>query len=166
MIVRISRSPPERWQWVALAIAILCLDYLSGPFVQFPILFVFPVILATWRDGRAWGIATGVVLPMVRLAFTAHWGAPSSLPLEILDQLVDVMILVGFALAAHRFVLQEREIRVLEGLLPICGFCKRIRTEDQNWQQLEQFITSKSEARFSHTFCPECGRQHYGEYLE
>ena len=166
MIVRITRTPPKRWQWMALAIAILCLDYLSGPFVQFPILFVFPVILATWRDGRTWGIATGVVLPMARLAFTAHWGAPSALALAILDQLVDVMILIGFALAAHRFVLQEREIRVLEGLLPICMFCKRIRTEEETWQQLEQFITLKSEARFSHTFCPECGRRHYGEYSE
>ncbi len=166
MLVRITRSPPKRWQWMALAIAILSLDYLSGPFIQFPILFVIPVILATWVDGRTWGIAAGVGLPLARLAFTTQWGAPSSLPLAILDQLVDVMVLVGFALATHRFILQEREVRVLEGLLPICGFCKRIRTEEQTWQQLEQFITSKSEARFSHTVCPECGRRHYGEYSE
>lgn len=160
-----ATKPPARWQWMLLALALVGLDYLSGPFLQFPILFVLPVTLATWKDGRTWGIATAILMPMARLGFSVHWGHESSFLLVLLDHLVDVLILVGFALLAHRFVLQERKIRVLQGLLPICGFCKRIRTEEKTWQSLEQFITTNSEAEFSHTFCPECGERHYPGYL-
>ena len=159
-------SPPRRWQWMLLAVGILGLDYLSGPLLQFPILFVLPVVLATWGDGRAWGVAVAIGLPLARLTFAAQWWAPELLPLEILDHAIDMMILTGFALVAHRYILQERKIRVLQGLLPICAFCKRIRTDDEHWHQLERFITDNSEAKFSHTFCPECGERHYHEFLK
>jgi hypothetical protein len=157
-------SPPRRWQWMLIALILLVLDYLSGPFLQFPILLVVPVVLATWRDGRNWGIATAVVLPVARMSFALHWGVGTSMLLVILDHLMDILILSAFAVLTHRFVMQERKIRVLQGLLPICAFCKRIRTEEQTWQQLEQYITTHSGATFSHTFCPECGQRHYGEY--
>lgn len=159
-------SPPRRWQWVLLALTILVLDYLSGPFIQFAILFVIPVILATWADGRTWGHVVAVGMPLTRLAFAAHWSSPDLLLLDILDHLLDVVILTGFVFVTHRFVMQERKIRVLQGMLPICGFCKRIRTEDEAWHQLEQFITANSEASFSHTFCPDCAKEHYAGYLK
>jgi hypothetical protein len=49
-------------------------------------------------------------------------------------------------------------------MLPICGFCKRIRNGD-SWESLEGAISDHSEAKSSHTFCPGCGAKHYGEYL-
>jgi hypothetical protein len=159
-------TPPRRWQWMACAVAILGLDYLSGPFLQFPILFVVPVVLATWSDGRRWGLAVAIAMPLVRLSFAAQWWSSDLLPLEILDHAVDILILAAFAFVAHRYLVQERKLRVLQGLLPICGFCKRIRTSDESWHQLEQFITDNSEAKFSHTFCPECGERHYSGYLK
>jgi ribosomal protein L37E len=159
-------SPPRRWPWMLLAVGILLLDYISGPYLQFPILFIVPVVLATWGDSRRWGFAVAIGMPLVRLGFAAHWNSPDLLPLEVIDQMLDALILSGLVLVTDRLVLQERRIRVLQGMLPICGFCKRIRTEDRSWQQLEQFITDNSEAKFSHTFCPECGERHYGGYLQ
>lgn len=50
----------------------------------------------------------------------------------------------------------HKEIRVLHGLLPICADCKKIRDEDGKWWRLEEFITAKSEAEFTHTICPDC----------
>lgn len=70
-------------------------------------------------------------------------------------------ILGGFAALVDLIVRQQREIKVLEGMLPICSFCKRIRDEKGEWRRLEAFIADRSEARFSHTFCEECGRSHY-----
>lgn len=160
------RSPPSRWQWMALAVILLGLDYLSGPLLQFSILLVLPVVLATWKDGPRWGVGVAIVLPLARLSFAIYWGLETSVVLVILDHLVDVLILVGFALLAHRFVLQERKVRVLQGMLPICAFCKRIRTEERSWQQLEHFITVNSEAKFSHTFCPDCARLHYKQQVQ
>lgn len=47
-------------------------------------------------------------------------------------------------------------VRQLQGLLPICAYCKRIRRDDNYWQQLEAYIAEHSEADFSHGVCPPC----------
>ena len=47
-------------------------------------------------------------------------------------------------------------VKQLSGLLPICAYCKRIRRDDNYWQQLETYISEHSEADFSHGVCPAC----------
>lgn len=47
-------------------------------------------------------------------------------------------------------------VKQLSGLLPICAYCKRIRRDDNYWQQLEAYIAEHSEADFSHGVCPPC----------
>jgi PAS domain S-box-containing protein len=55
------------------------------------------------------------------------------------------------------------EVQVLEGLLPICANCKRIRDQRGTWQVLEVFLQAHSEAKFSHGICPDCLRKLYPE---
>ena len=50
-------------------------------------------------------------------------------------------------------------VKQLSGLLPICAYCKRIRRDDNYWQQLETYIAEHSEADFSHGVCPLCLEQ-------
>jgi len=52
------------------------------------------------------------------------------------------------------------EVHQLSGLLPICAWCKRIRDDDGNWQQIESYITVHSEADFTHGICPDCAQKH------
>jgi phosphoserine phosphatase RsbU/P len=47
-------------------------------------------------------------------------------------------------------------VKQLSGLLPICSYCKRIRGDDQYWQQVEGYIADHSDAQFSHGICPTC----------
>jgi DNA-binding response OmpR family regulator len=47
-------------------------------------------------------------------------------------------------------------VKQLHGLLPICSYCKRIRGDDQYWQQVEGYIAQHSNAEFSHGICPAC----------
>jgi len=47
-------------------------------------------------------------------------------------------------------------VKKLHGLLPICSYCKRIRGDDQYWQQVEGYIADHSDAQFSHGICPSC----------
>ncbi len=47
-------------------------------------------------------------------------------------------------------------VKQLQGLLPICSYCKKIRNDRNYWQQVETFIHEHSEAQFSHGICPEC----------
>jgi len=48
------------------------------------------------------------------------------------------------------------EIKTLRGILPVCSLCKKIRNDDGTWNPIESYISDRSEAQFSHTFCPEC----------
>lgn len=55
-------------------------------------------------------------------------------------------------------------ISELEGILPICASCKKIRDENGQWQQVETYIGRHSKAEFSHGCCPDCMRELYPEY--
>jgi DNA-binding response OmpR family regulator len=54
--------------------------------------------------------------------------------------------------------LEEALARVtqLQGLLPICSYCKKIRDDQNYWQQVESYIAEHSQAQFSHSICPDC----------
>lgn len=64
--------------------------------------------------------------------------------------------------------LEEALARVdeLQGILPICSYCKRIRDDRDSWQQVEAYVTAHSAARFSHGVCPECVEAVYRPQLE
>lgn len=47
-------------------------------------------------------------------------------------------------------------VRQLQGLLPICSYCKKVRDDQNYWCQVETYISAHSEARFSHGICPDC----------
>ena len=51
-------------------------------------------------------------------------------------------------------------IKILEGFLPICAHCKKIR-EKNNWVQMEAYITEHSLSKFSHSICPDCRKKLY-----
>ena len=52
-------------------------------------------------------------------------------------------------------------IKRLEGIIPICSYCKKIRDDQQSWQKLETYISRHSEAVFSHGACPECAAEQF-----
>ena len=49
-----------------------------------------------------------------------------------------------------------REIRQLQGIIPICASCKNIRDDQGYWHQVESYIRNHSHADFSHGICPDC----------
>jgi len=50
-------------------------------------------------------------------------------------------------------------VKQLQGLLPICSYCKKIRDDQNYWEQVESYIARHSEAQFSHGICPDCYAQ-------
>jgi len=48
------------------------------------------------------------------------------------------------------------QVKQLQGILPICSHCKKVRNDQDYWQQVEGYISAHSEVRFSHSVCPEC----------
>jgi phosphoserine phosphatase RsbU/P len=54
------------------------------------------------------------------------------------------------------------KVKQLQGLLPICSYCKKIRDDRNYWRQVESYLSEHSEVQFSHGICPEC----YAKLLE
>lgn len=74
-------------------------------------------------------------------------------------------IKVGFRMAelqrniADRVFELERalsRVKQLQGLLPICSYCKKVRDDQNYWQQVDSYISKHSEVAFSHGICPDC----------
>lgn len=59
---------------------------------------------------------------------------------------------------------REAEIRQLQGFLPICSYCKKIRNDSNYWEQIESYITTHSNALFSHGICPDCNARLLADY--
>lgn len=51
------------------------------------------------------------------------------------------------------------EVKTLSGLIPLCGWCKKVRSDTGYWQNVEQYIRSRTDATFSHGICPDCSKK-------
>lgn len=78
-------------------------------------------------------------------------------------KLKEFVIVLVHSLLLKKANLQEAldKIQTLEGFLPICCYCKKIRDDEGYWNQLEAYIASHSKAKFSHGICEECMEKHY-----
>ena len=56
------------------------------------------------------------------------------------------------------------QVTQLQGLLPICAYCKKVRDSDNYWDQVENYIGNRSDLRFSHGICPGCYEQVSAEF--
>jgi PAS domain S-box-containing protein len=56
------------------------------------------------------------------------------------------------------------EVKTLKGIFPICASCKKIRDDEGYWNQIEAYISERSDAEFSHGICPECAKKLYPEF--
>lgn len=149
--------------WFGMALVILVFDYRTGPFIQFPITYILPVSFATWYSGLKWGLLLATVLPLVRLYFTTLWIAPWSFTDSAINAAIRIAVLVGFAILINRVSQQTKklsyEVEALEGILPTCGLCKKVRDEEGNWHTKEDYINKDPGTRLYRRFCPKCGEQ-------
>lgn len=141
------------------AVAVL-LDYAVGPRIEFPGLFVVPVIYAGWYGGRAWALPLSL-LPFTHVGTVMLHGAPEAVVFESLVSAVVRVIVLGLvgwwvAGAGEAQRALSHEVELLEGLLPICSYCKKIRDDEGDWQVLEKYIQERSGATFTHGVCETC----------
>lgn len=161
----------NRWILFGLALAISCFDFLAGKILMFPVLFIVPVGLMAWNCGLGTALKLGFVLCAIRFCIQHFaWGVPYTLPVAMVNACIrlGMLFFITFLLArlsAMTRALRER-VRTLEGILPTCAFCKNIRDDAGEWHEIEEYVTSHSQAKFSHGVCPKCAEQHYGDCLD
>ena len=124
-----------------------------------------PVIMVTGLDGMehvrqafAAGAIDYVTKPFKRLELEVR--VASALRLK---QAMDVQKRTNTLLEEKNLALKEAmdNVKVLQGLIPICASCKKIRDTSGSWSQLEAYISDHSEANFSHGICPDCQQELY-----
>lgn len=156
--------------WIAIGAGLLVVDYSTGFHSRFPVVYVIPVTLAAWYSGRSPAVTLAVGIPIAHLLFSVNGAEPGSLLTQVLTAMFRGSVVVFMALwfsrlSEHERML-EREMRILRGLLPICSFCKNIRNEAGVWENMERYISKRSEALFSHGVCPSCAEAQYGHLFE
>ncbi|MEN3331862.1 MAG: hypothetical protein V7641_1227 [Blastocatellia bacterium] len=62
---------------------------------------------------------------------------------------------------AERILALRSDIQILRGTLPICAWCKHIRDDDRLWHSVEKYISTHTDADFSHSICPACESRHF-----
>lgn len=79
---------------------------------------------------------------------------------DFITKPVDLEELRARLKVAERILGLRLHVQQLEGLLPICQYCKRIRGGDESWESIEGYVEKRSEAQFSHGICPDCYKKH------
>jgi hypothetical protein len=166
-----ASKPSTLFYGTGISILLLIADRYSGPFIQFPITYLIPVTFVCWFNGSRWGFLFAIVMPLVRLYFNlALWSVPWNIAESITNCVIRIVVLSLFAFLIDRIATHTRhltrQVDLLEGLLPICSFCKRIRDKDNEWHKIENYITERTDATFTHGVCPDCLQEHYGQLLK
>jgi hypothetical protein len=81
-----------------------------------------------------------------------------------LNQLRRQSLHTELKIAFDQLTKTQQEVKVLQGLLPICSNCKKIRDNNGEWKHLESYIQHHSEATFTHGICPACAKLLYPEF--
>ena len=122
------------------------------------------------RQGYSEGEVRGgisVSFPYAPFAARAEAQMSSTLIAHLLFFSIGIGVI---AYLGRRLIHKVERIRTLEGLLPICSGCKKIRyqgedaEEQTSWAPIEEYIGSRTPVTFSHGMCPECVDQYYPEY--
>ena len=155
---------------IIAAIIVLGIDYITGKNIDFPIVYALPVGLAAWGNQKNTAYGMAILLPLMRVGFYFPWHETGSFPVALFNAPIKELVLVLYAYLIDRTAWQaralEKKVSALEGILPICASCKRIRNERGEYEQIEKYVTEHSEASFTHGICPDCAGKLYPDYFK
>jgi len=185
MIIRIvdalGKSSELKILLIALVILISIgvLQDVTGTRITMAPFYLIPIALVTLRSSRTAGLLTSIVCGVMWISMDVRSPGYLFLWLDAWNNLLRVGVFVSSSLLLSRLkgdMIREMklnaelqaalaEVHQLSGLLPICAWCKRIRDDDGNWQQIESYISVHSEADFTHGICPDCAQKHQRQTL-
>ncbi|MBN1757935.1 MAG: hypothetical protein JW863_06450 [Chitinispirillaceae bacterium] len=161
-------------------ITIIVYNFYAGPSGESSLVWIniFPLIVffvLGLSEGTLWYLAL-TVTTSVFLFFPSYTGAYSYSE-EMRSRHISAYLIISFIslcfeflrghfytqLEAEREKLKEamEKVRTLDGLVPICSMCKKIRDDKGYWNQLEQYLLEHTDARLSHGICDDCFAKYY-----
>jgi hypothetical protein len=145
-------------------------------------MYSFPIVIFL-LVGKIEGLFWLTILFSVAIAIlyfhpphTFHYqiGTKMRFPLSFLLVSLFSYYIEAIRLSTHITLMEEvkqsqkylDEIKTLQGILPICSHCKKIRNDEGIWNQLESYITQHSGAEFTHSVCPVCIKELYPDLAD
>lgn len=151
------------------------------PYVA-PLSFIVVVMIAWdygFRPALTWIVLIHVLIPLVLVLFGVGPFFVFSEARELVASIMAVTVVTIVALAyltarvhtltdelrASQSILEElngrlqatlAEVKELQGLLPICAWCKKIKTDAGDWEVLETYLLKNTRAMLTHGLCPKC----------
>ena len=106
----------------------------------------------------------GMIHPTFQLDFKSFLSAFSShhLPMAFFFGLLGLTVSCIILFLVQALMKERERVKILEGLLPICSYCKKIRDDEGqdpgegDWVRIEEYFSHRTNADFSHGVCPEC----------
>ena len=174
-----SRSNPEAIFHSALGLALVgFLHYETDPELGFSIFYVIPVFALTWRMGGIAGLVMSTACTIVRGVVEMIGRPEQSLTHPAWNAFSGFLLFASITFLVTRIKLDMTrlrdtttelqkalgEVKRLTGLLRICAWCRRIRTDDGAWVQLEKYVEDHADIDITHGICPDCVDKHYPGY--
>jgi K+-sensing histidine kinase KdpD len=150
---------------IAMVIAIrMLLDPLLGdhvPFGPFVVAVAFTAWLGGWKPSSVsllLGLLGGAYFFMPpRWSFKVdRMEHQVSLVLDLCVGIMTIVLFESIRKARQRAEEALANVKRLQGLLPICAWCKKIRDDRNYWRQVESYFAERSGAQFTHSICPTC----------
>lgn len=158
----------------AVTFLIGLLDYATGDELDLFILYLAPIALTAWTQGRSEAVLLAITSGALWFSANVYLGHAYSQPLlGVWGEVVMLATFVAAALVTSRIrgsldrerVLNRKladalaKVRKLSGRLPICLSCRNVQDEMGRWQSIEEYFTHESEDDFvfKHVICPHCG---------
>ena len=155
---------------------------LVPPLLRVPVFALPPLLWAAFRFGPGGATLTVLAVSTVGLWYTALGRGPYTLLTTSAAQAIQraqqtsgvlafSLLLLAAVVAERKRVARERdllvtelqqalaEIKTLQGMIPICAWCHKVRDDAGFWQRIETYLHVRTEATFSHGICPECTHQ-------
>jgi len=151
------------WAVTALGVAVVTLVF--SPRLAIPVrtpaerwITAFCLIVTLGRC-----VATGLLGSQYRIRLAERTAALRRLTASLEDQVALRTQELARANEELERLLVDRtaEIKTLQGILPICAYCKKIRDDKGAWTQLEGYISARTDVLFSHGICAECRRTQF-----
>ena len=136
---------------VTVILALLLGEYLGN---SPELVFVPAIVFSSLFCGLGAGL-TSAVLSVAALAY--YFKAPTfSFAIDSVRDILDIVVFTLVAVSINALnAAKQRAERLLRGLLPICAWCRKIRSEDQ-WLTLEAYARTELNTDLTHSICPDC----------
>ena len=156
---------------LAVLAVVATVDALTPYELGFSAFYVIPVLIATWGVGTARGLGFALLSACCWYVADLTSGRPLTHEFyriwDTLNHLLSYSLVAVVTGRLRQAFQQEQALREnldltlknvkeLEGLLPVCAWCKKVRNDEGYWQELETYLGPRIKAAFSHGICPEC----------